>query len=143
LPDTETLGARLLRARLGYGARQASPRVVTQLEVAKALGVSGVAVGGWEADRNEPELDNLRAIARFYGVRLGWLLEGELPMWAEPDQGGDEGEQGAKTNGPAKPKAGPTQRRFVSMPDDVKYTKASKPQKKQAPKKPGRSALAS
>ena len=101
LADAETLGSRLLRARLAYGARVG--RVVTQLEVAKDLSVSGVAVGGWEADRNEPGLDNLRAIARFYGVRLGWLLEGELPMWSG---GENQGTQPAELP-PTKPKEPP------------------------------------
>jgi transcriptional regulator with XRE-family HTH domain len=76
----ETLGARLLRARLEYGSRLRPPRVVTQLDIGRELGVSGVAVGGWEADRNEPGLDKIRALARFYGVRVGWLIDGEMPM---------------------------------------------------------------
>lgn len=76
----ETLGKRLVRARLEYGARLEPPRVVTQLEVGRALDVSGVAVGGWEADRNVPTVENIRALARFYRVRAGWIIAGELPM---------------------------------------------------------------
>jgi transcriptional regulator with XRE-family HTH domain len=100
--EAGTLGARLLRARLEYGSRLNPPRAVTQLEVAKALGVSGVAVGGWEADRNEPGLDYIRALARLYGVRVGWLVDGELPMRA------GEGGQGAQNPAPPpKPANGP------------------------------------
>jgi len=76
----ETLGSRLLRARLEYGARMDPPRVITQLEVGRELGVSGVAVGGWEAGRNVPTLENIRALARLYGVRVGWIVAAELPM---------------------------------------------------------------
>jgi transcriptional regulator with XRE-family HTH domain len=85
--DIGTLGARLLRARLEYGSRLRPPRVVTQTDVGRELGVSGVAVGGWEADRNEPALDKLRALAALYGVRVSWLTFGELPM-RDSDEGG-------------------------------------------------------
>jgi transcriptional regulator with XRE-family HTH domain len=126
----------LLRARLEYGSRANPPRVVTQIEVGKELGVSGVAVGGWEADRNEPGLDNLRALARLYGVRVGWLVDGELPMRA------NEGEQGAATQRQAPSPRGPAVWKEVEYLDPAKPTQPQKG-KGVGPKKPGRSAMAS
>lgn len=94
-----TLGARLVRARLEYGARMEPARVVTQLEIGERLGVSGVAVGGWEADRSEPGLERLKVLAALYGVRAAWLAFGELPV---RDEGG-----GSNHHEPSTPRATP------------------------------------
>lgn len=108
-----TLGARLLRARLEYGSRLNPPRVVTQTDVGREMGVSGVAVGGWESDRNEPGLEKLRALAAFYGVRVSWLAFGELPV---REEGG-----GAVTSNPGH------------SPDPSAYDRPAKQQARQIP----------
>lgn len=94
MPGTEpstTLGARLLRARLEYGSRLNPPRQITQMEVGREVGVSGVAVGAWEADRSEPGLDTLRQLARLYEVRVSWLAFDDGPM---RDEGGSNSNPG-------------------------------------------------
>lgn len=50
---------------------------LTQEEVAQALFVSRAAVSKWESGRGYPNLDSLKAIARFYGVTVDELLSGE------------------------------------------------------------------
>ena len=43
---------------------------LTQEEAAQALYVSRAAVSKWESGRGFPNLDSLKAIARFYGVTV-------------------------------------------------------------------------
>lgn len=131
----ETIGARLLRARLEHGSRLVPPRVVTQLEVGKEMGVSGVAVGAWEADRSPPTIETVRALARLYGVRVGWIIEGELPMRE------GEGHQGAHhTNGTPAPVTDPSayDRPAKQQPRQITTTRVE-PAPAQSPKrrKPG------
>lgn len=76
----EGLGSRVLRARLEAGARLSPPRQITQREVAQAIGVSGVAVGTWEAGKKEPDLETIAKLATVLGVRAAWLAFGEEPM---------------------------------------------------------------
>lgn len=66
-----TLGERLrcLRQRSG----------LSQEEVAQDLFVSRQSVSKWELDQSEPGVENLRALAKLYGVTLDELLEGESP----------------------------------------------------------------
>jgi DNA-binding XRE family transcriptional regulator len=73
-------GSRVLRARLEFGARQQPPRSVSQSEVGAALGVTGVAVGSWEAGKRQPDLGTIQKLALVLGVRAGWLAFGEEPM---------------------------------------------------------------
>ena len=49
-------------------------RGLTQEELAGALYVSRTAVSKWESGRGYPNLDSLRAIAKFYGVTVDELL---------------------------------------------------------------------
>ncbi len=59
---------------------------LTQEEVAAALYVSRTAVSKWESGRGYPNIDSLRAIAKFYGITLDELLSGdELLSLAEAD----------------------------------------------------------
>lgn len=78
-----SIGGRLLRARLEFGARSAPPRRITQAEVAAAAGTSQSNVARWETDASEPPLGALQAMADFLGVRAGWLAFGEEPMRRE------------------------------------------------------------
>lgn len=61
-------------------------RGLTQEDVAAALYVSRTAVSKWESGRGYPNIDSLRAIAKFYDVTLDSLLSGdELLSLAEVD----------------------------------------------------------
>ena len=60
---------------------------LTQEELAAALYVSRTAVSKWESGRGYPNIDSLKAIAKFYAVTIDELLSGEeLLSIAEEDQ---------------------------------------------------------
>ena len=50
---------------------------LTQEELAEALFVSRTAISKWESGRGYPNIDSLKAIAKFYGVTIDELLSGE------------------------------------------------------------------
>jgi SOS-response transcriptional repressor LexA len=52
-------------------------RKLTQAQVAKALGVSDVAIGYWERDLNEPGGKSLSNLAAFFGVSEAFILYGK------------------------------------------------------------------
>lgn len=59
---------------------------ITQEELAESLYVSRTAISKWESGRGYPNLDSLKAIARFFGVTIDELLSsGELLTLAEED----------------------------------------------------------
>ena len=59
---------------------------LTQEELAEALYVSRAAISKWESARGYPNIDSLKALARFYGVTVDELLSGkELLTIAEED----------------------------------------------------------
>lgn len=59
---------------------------ITQDELAEALYVSRTAVSKWESGRGYPNIDSLKAIAKFFGVTIDELLSGdELLSLAEQD----------------------------------------------------------
>jgi len=67
-------------------------RNLTQEELAEALFVSRTAVSKWESGRGYPNIDSLKAIARFYGITIDELLSGdELLTIAEEDTRQREG----------------------------------------------------
>lgn len=59
---------------------------LTQEELAEILFVSRTAVSKWESGRGYPNIDSLKAIAKFFGVTIDALLSGdELLSIAEKD----------------------------------------------------------
>lgn len=52
-------------------------RGLSQEELAGRLGVSRQAVQKWESGAAQPTLDKLTALARYFGVTLDWLVNGE------------------------------------------------------------------
>jgi len=50
---------------------------LTQEELAEKLFVSRTAVSKWESGRGYPNIDSLKALAKFYGVTIDELLSGE------------------------------------------------------------------
>jgi transcriptional regulator with XRE-family HTH domain len=60
---------------------------ITQQALADALFVSRTAVSKWESGRGYPEIESLRAIARFFGVTVDALLSSdEILALAEENQ---------------------------------------------------------
>ena len=61
-------------------------RGLTQEQLATALYVSRAAISKWESGRGYPNIDSLRAIARFFSLTVDELLSGEeLLFVAEAD----------------------------------------------------------
>ena len=61
-------------------------RGLTQEELAQALYVSRTAISKWESGRGYPNIDSLKAIAKFFAVTIDELLSGdELLTIAEED----------------------------------------------------------
>ena len=59
---------------------------LTQEELAECLFVSRTAISKWESGRGYPNIDSLKAIAKFFGVTIDQLLSGdELLTLAEED----------------------------------------------------------
>ena len=59
---------------------------LTQEELAESLYVSRTAVSKWESGRGYPNIESLKAIAKFFGVTIDELLSGdELLTIAEKD----------------------------------------------------------
>ncbi len=50
---------------------------LTQEELAQALFVSRTAISKWESGRGYPNIESLKAIAKFYGITIDALLSGE------------------------------------------------------------------
>ena len=57
----------LKRARVRMGK--------SQIEVAKAVGISNAALSNYETGYREPDLDTLCALSRYYGLTLDELLD--------------------------------------------------------------------
>ena len=61
-------------------------RGLTQEELAQSLYVSRTAISKWESGRGYPNIESLKAIARFFGITIDELLSGdELLTIAEED----------------------------------------------------------
>ena len=62
-------------------------RGITQEALAESIFVSRTAVSKWESGRGYPNIDSLKAIARFFGITVDELLSSnELLTIAESDQ---------------------------------------------------------
>ena len=60
---------------------------LTQEELAESLFVSRTAISKWESGRGYPNIDSLKAIAKFFSVTIDELLSGEEVLTiAEEDQ---------------------------------------------------------
>lgn len=64
-----TIGTRLQTLR--------KERHLTQLDVAKALGISQQSYGRWETDKVKPSPDKLIQIATYFGVSTDYLLNSD------------------------------------------------------------------
>ena len=61
-------------------------RGLTQEELAQALYVSRTAISKWESGRGYPNIESLKAIAKFFAITIDELLSGdELLTIAEED----------------------------------------------------------
>jgi transcriptional regulator with XRE-family HTH domain len=79
-PVLVEVGQRLIDARLDYGRRLKPIRAVSQAEIGRLIGVTGVTVGAWEAGKNDAGTPMLYRLADLYGVRRAWLLAGDGDM---------------------------------------------------------------
>ncbi len=52
---------------------------LSQEELAEVVGVTRQAVQKWESGASRPDMDNLTALARYFGVTLDYLITGEEP----------------------------------------------------------------
>lgn len=66
---TFTIGQKIKTGRMS--------RNMTQADLAKALGVSPSAVGMWEQDRREPDLDTFEALADVFNVPMSYFVTDE------------------------------------------------------------------
>ena len=87
--EQQTLGRRIQEARKAAGLSQES--------LGERLGVSRQAVSKWEADTSVPELENLIAMSRIFGVTIGALLGVETPEEAPETEGAASEETEAGT----------------------------------------------
>ena len=77
----------LKELRQAFGRRLRESRKLaglTQVELAKQLGVNRQAVGHWETGRNLPEGKTLRKLAEVLGVSAMWLHGNSLTQTTEP-----------------------------------------------------------
>lgn len=61
---------------------------LTQKELAKVLGLKPTAISNYESERNEPSLDKLIALSKFFDVSCDYLLgvsDSHKPLIAEVD----------------------------------------------------------
>jgi transcriptional regulator with XRE-family HTH domain len=75
----DTLGGRLAHARDSAG--------LSLEKVARAVGLHAATINYWEADRAEPSMQSVEALARVLNVSTLWLLTG---FGDGPDDSGPE-----------------------------------------------------
>ncbi len=68
-PDTATFGDRVAGAREAAG--------MTQVQLARRLGVKKTTIIAWEDDLSEPRANKLSMMAGMLNVSIMWLLTGE------------------------------------------------------------------
>ncbi len=72
------------------GQRIASRRKLANLSqesISEQLGVSRQSVSKWESDAGLPDIDNLIALSKIFGVSVGWLLGTEQDPSFDPSTG--------------------------------------------------------
>ena len=113
----QTLGRRIQEARKAAGLSQES--------LGERLGVSRQAVSKWEADAAVPELENLIAMSRIFGVTIGALL-GVEPAAEEPAEE-EATETPGEESGDAAPDRELTDRELAAVEAIVrKYLEAAR-----------------
>ena len=113
----QTLGRRIQEGRKAAGLSQES--------LGERLGVSRQAVSKWEADTSVPELENLIAMSRIFGVTIGALL-GVEPETAEEPSAEEAPEASGGESGDAAPDKGLTDRELAAVEAIVqKYLEAA------------------
>ena len=113
----QTLGRRIQEARKAAGLSQES--------LGERLGVSRQAVSKWEADTSVPELENLIAMSRIFGVTIGALL-GVEPAAEEPAEE-EATETPGEESGDAAPDRELTDRELAAVEAIVrKYLEAAR-----------------
>lgn len=68
IPDNDTLGGRLSRAR--------DAASLTSAQLARRIGVQSTTLQAWERDRSQPRANRLSMLAGVLNVSLPWLLCG-------------------------------------------------------------------
>lgn len=81
-PDAATFGDRVAGAREVTG--------MTQVELARRLGIKLATLQGWEDDVSEPRANKLQMLSGLLNVSLSWLLSGQgdgpdAPPQEEPE----------------------------------------------------------
>ena len=113
--EQQTLGRRIQEARKAAGLSQES--------LGERLGVSRQAVSKWESDASVPDLENLIAMSRIFGVTIGALL-GMEPAAEEPTEE-DSPEAPGGESGDAAPDRELTDRELAAVEAIVqKYLEA-------------------
>ena len=113
--EQQTLGRRIQEARKAAGLSQES--------LGERLGVSRQAVSKWESDASVPDLENLIAMSRIFGVTIGALL-GVEPEAEEPTEE-DSPEAPGGESGDAAPDRELTDRELAAVEAIVrKYLEA-------------------
>ena len=117
MQEQQTLGRRIQEARKAAG--------LTQESLGERLGVSRQAVSKWEADTSVPELENLIAMSRIFGVTIGALL-GVEPAAEEPAEE-EATETPGEESGDAAPDRELTDRELAAVEAIVrKYLEAAR-----------------
>ena len=113
----QTLGRRIQEGRKAAG--------LSQEYLGERLGVSRQAVSKWEADTSVPELENLIAMSRIFGVTIGALL-GVEPAAEEPAEE-EATETPGEESGDAAPDRELTDRELAAVEAIVrKYLEAAR-----------------
>ena len=76
--------------QMTIGQRIASRRKLANLSqetVAEEIGVSRQSISKWESDAGLPDIDNLIALSKTFGVSVGWLLGTEQDPSFDPSTG--------------------------------------------------------
>jgi HTH-type transcriptional regulator, cell division transcriptional repressor len=76
-PETATFGDRVAGAREAAG--------MSQVELARRLGIKKSTLVGWEDDISEPRANRLSMMAGLLNVSIKWLLTGEGEGPSAPD----------------------------------------------------------